>query len=194
MSKGTTTPNNNSDKSMEMDLLLKEKYNRERLAEWKKLMPLPQEDSPKKNSHYLKATLGVVLFLVIVAMVLFFSLSRSSPSNLADKYLSNTTIAALDDLNARGDSGESQEIMEIEFLRAVKQLKANGILSESALKKISVYSTKKNKYQAEALWFGALGNIKLDKIEIAKRELEKLKAISSYKKDEVEILLKAISK
>lgn len=193
MSKGKFSQVPDDGKVTQLDLLLKEKYDAERLADWKKLMPMPESDPVPKSSNWTKHLWILIALAVISAAAVFFSSTSTNPIKLADSYLKTTTIASLDDQNARGETITNKG-EHTDFYQIINNLKLKKTLSIKELETLSTYKVNKNKYQAEALWFCALANIKSGNEVLAKEELTKLTTISTYKKEESNKLIRELNK
>jgi len=193
MSKGTTQSNNN-DKLMELDLLLKEKYDKERLEEWKKVMPMPEDSIERKNKSRTKHVAIFFALLGVISIIVFFSVSSSSPDRMADEFISNTVYASLESQNARGEISSNLSSETVTFDRAVLGMKSGTMNPDFAIALLSPLTKSKNKYQVEALWWIALAQTKTSKTQEAIKNLNKLKAFSTYKKENVEELLRELNK
>lgn len=191
--KKNNSPHRNKDKVMQLDSILKEKYDKDRLAEWKKLMPMPEEISAPQTKN-LKKPLALILALGLgIGMLLFFSTTSSDPINLADTYLQSTTIALLEDQNARGEGQVENSAEVTEFYLAVTELKANKN-TEAVQAILNKMSLTKSQYQIEALWLSALAHIKAGNTTEAINKLNKLTALSSYKREAAIHLLENLNK
>jgi len=177
---------NNEKRDLALDTLLKEKHDRERLERWKAIMPIPEE-KPKSNR------VAMIVSLLIIGLLLsilgYFSLEQKKPVHIAENLIKSTTITSLDDLNERGSNTSQISKEALAYYKAVKLLKTEQSNSFEAIELLTDLTTKKNKYQIEAIWFKALAHIKIGDHKNARIELEKLSTLSNYQEKNAAKLL-----
>lgn len=187
---------NNKNKSGELpeeiEVLFEKKYDRDRLEEWKKKMPMPELKPVKKNGFRVWPIAAVIL--IIIVCLTLYKLSTPDPQEMALELIHNTQIASLSDSNLRGEPGNEASESIINFHTAITEMRSSDPNYEKATKLLSEVSENKNKYQIEAIWFKALAHINSGETTLGKIELEKLRSLSNYQQENVKKLISILDK
>ena len=137
---------NSNPRNKALDSLLKDKYDNERLEEWKKLMPIP-DGNPKRNT-----TRPILLLLALgltLGVVWWISNNQSSdPMQLADNFIHETRVASFSDMSARGKKSNIANASSIRFHKAIELLKSEK--ENEAIKLLGPLAEESNRYQLEA--------------------------------------------
>ena len=185
------------DKKAILDELLQEKHERERLASWKTKIPMPELENNITSSNSIKKLLifGISLVMILLSLLSYYYINEKS-NKLVDRFIATTPIASLEEQNHRGQNQPNNESTQLplkaqQFNAAIKELKSGKDLV-LAISLLETLSASKNKYQVDALWWKALAHAKANENAAAIHELEKLKAISNYQKENIKKLLEEL--